>query len=149
MFKCLPNWKKSLLFKDYGDYFPEPMGLRKGEHQKHFEYVTRHGDIVDALRQWAIQRFPNGRTVKDRYIDLGVEQNGQLACLFEVKTSAARQVMYTAVGQLSVHAPEHRIARYVVVPDGEPIAPDILKCLDRLDTQVLRFELQGREVRIR
>lgn len=132
-----------------GDYFPEPTGLRKGERQKHFEYITRHGDIVDALRHWASQRFPQGRVVKDRYIDLGIEQAGCLACLFEVKTSAARQVMYTAVGQLSVHAPAHNVARYVVVPDGESMATDIRACLDRLNVRVLTYELDGRTVTIR
>lgn len=133
----------------YDDYFRESTGLRKGQRQRHFEYITRHGDIVDALQRWARREFPKGRVVKDRYIDLGIEKDGQLLCLFEVKTSTARQVMYTAIGQLSVHAPRHRVARYVVVPHDEPISADIQKCLGRLDTNVLRYELQGRDVKIR
>ena len=67
-----------------------------------------HGEIVDALHSWRKNlRLPrNHRIVKNVFIDMGVENaHGQLVELYEVKSSAARSNVYSAIGQLMSHGP--------------------------------------------
>lgn len=135
---------------NYNDYFREFSGKKSGERRREFEYESRHGDIVDALATWASAGHNGCRIVKNAYIDLGVEVDGRLTHLFEVKTNTDRQCMYTGVGQLLVHgAGSPGLKRFLVVPDGECLAEDIARSLSELAIGVVRFALHGRSVSIR
>ncbi len=82
-------------------YRREFSGRKTGRRVRKFEYVTRHGDIVEALRQW---RGPSNveHVGNDVFRDLFVAtRNGGMTELYEVKTDTDRQRLYTAIGQLT------------------------------------------------
>ena len=60
------------------------------------------------------------------------DASGDLVELYEVKTSAARTDVYSAIGQLMVHGPAS-CKKFVVLPEGQPLAPD-LACAFRAST---------------
>jgi hypothetical protein len=82
-----------------------------------------HGDVVRALKD-SLDGSCTFR--KSREIDLVIGFKSKTAFLFEAKTSPSTQSVYTAVGQLAVHAPrvarEFRPARLrmVIVLPGQP-----------------------------
>jgi len=80
-------------------YFKEYSGQRKTLNPRTVVAECYHGDVVAALRR-ALDKYPE--PLKSREIDL-VGYKGKKAFLFEVKTSADTQSVYTAVGQLAVH----------------------------------------------
>jgi hypothetical protein len=107
-------------FDPLKEYFDEFAGKRRSYKPKRVYAKVDHGKVVRALNK----AFPgkNERTYKSRAVDLAVEQR-KLALLFEVKTSANLQSIYTAIGQLSVHASPTKkilgkpVIQVVVVPE--------------------------------
>jgi len=99
--------------------------------------------VVDALNLWraAAKRSKDERIVKDVLIDLGVQVAGHLTEVFEVKTSTARSDLYAGIGQLLVHGSPPKCQKMIVLPNTEPIPPDIEAALLRLNVGVLRFRL--------
>lgn len=137
--------------QNYNDYWKEFSGKKRRSRIKEVEYITRHGDVVDELTRWRPPEQKSGeRLVKDGLIDLGIECRGNLRVLYEVKSSASRQSLYTAIGQLLVHARQSsQVERYVVVPEGEAIPKDILNTLAELSVDVLRYTINGERIVIR
>lgn len=86
-------------FDELKEYFREFAGERKSYKPKRVYSKSNHGKIVDALKN---ELCNTGEAFKSREIDLVVEQKKR-AFLFEVKTAADTQSVYTAIGQLSVH----------------------------------------------
>ena len=88
--------------------------------------------------------------IKNAYIDLGVKASNKLTEIYEVKTSADRQPLYTAIGQILVHddTGTDETLRYLVVPKEGSIPSDVRKALERFKIKVLRFELTATAVRI-
>lgn len=129
--------------RELGDFYAESRGRRKGRRSEKFDYLSRHGDIVDALYSWrSSTALPKGgRLVKDIKIDLGVATGRKLIEVFEVKTSTARSDIYAAIGQLLVHGVEDKCRRVMVLPHKEPIAPDLKDALQRLGIELLWFKL--------
>jgi len=125
------------------DFFKESRGRRRGNRSQVIDYVSRHGDVVDALYSWRNARsLPNaGRIVKSVLIDMGVEVDGELVEIFEVKTSTRRSDLYAAVGQLMIHGRCAGCRRAVVLPKGEPIAPDLRSALEQLGITLMMFSL--------
>ena len=137
--------------RSYDDYYREFSGKKKGKRAREFEYISRHGDIVDALRQWRGDRAQaHERIIKNAYIDLGVTIKKELTEIYEVKTNADRQALYTAIGQTFVHgiSDSDDVRRYIVLPDGEEMPQDVMQALKRLQITVLRFEMNDNNVRI-
>ena len=69
-------------------------------------YLSRHGEVVDALNSWRNARrlTLHQRIVKNAFIDLGVVDGANsLVEVYEIKTSSERSDVYTAIGQLMVH----------------------------------------------
>ena len=130
--------------KRYNDYYAEGRGRRKGVRKSNIDYISRHGEIVDALFDWRKFRPTpyRSRIVKDVLLDLGVLVGGELREVFEVKTSAHRQAVYGALGQLLVHGSAKNCRRVIVLPKGEPIKKDIALAFERLKIKVLRFSLK-------
>jgi hypothetical protein len=135
--------------KELEEFYSEARGRRKGRRSAIIDYVSRHGDVVDALRDWrSKQPLENGSLlVKNMLIDLGVKLNGVLSEVFEVKTSADRGDIYTAVGQLMVHGVKD-CRRVAVLPHDSPVAPELKQALERLGIELLTFRLDEKNVSI-
>jgi hypothetical protein len=129
--------------KLYRDFYSEPRGRRKGKRSSEIDYVSRHGDVLDALEAWrsSLPLEKGARQVKNVLFDLGVAMGQELVEVYEIKTSTARAHVYTAIGQLMVHGTAQKCRRVTVLPHREPIAPDLTNALKRLGIDLLRFRL--------
>jgi len=129
--------------KVFDDFYSEPRGRRKGKRSGEIDYLSRHGDIVDALYAWRNSRaLPKGcRLVKNALIDLGVAVGRELVEVYEVKTTTARSDVYSAIGQLMVHGNAPDCRRVIVLPQMGPIAADLADALKRLGIQLLEFKV--------
>jgi len=131
-------------------YFNEHGGRKTGKAAaRDIDYESRHWEVVRALRLW---REANGLStnqivVKDAYIDLGVATRSKLVELYEVKTTTMRGDVYTAIGQLTVHAPGG-CRRLIVLPSDRPIAKDLTDAFTRSGIELVRFKLTAKEVKI-
>ena len=125
-------------------FYQEPRGWRVADNPGVVEYLSRHGDVVDALRIWRERRGlekPKGFIVKNTYIDMGVtDAHDSLTELYEVKTSAARSDVYTGIGQLMVHGPSG-CRRVLVLPGNEELKPGLPDAIKRLKIELLRYGL--------
>lgn len=131
----------------YGGYKPEFSGRKRGERARLFEYISRHGDIVDALAR--MQTLSHGeQLLKNCFIDLGIGTRSRLRMLYEVKTSADRQSLYAGLGQLMVHGRHAGTLRHLVVPQEGRIPDDVVQALQKYGIKLLRFNLEGGAVRI-
>ena len=75
-------------------------------------------------------------------IDLGVATRGdQLVEIYEVKTSADRQSVYTAIGQLFVHGHTPTCKRVMVLPGKDKLAPDLAKAVQRNSIDLMLYDL--------
>ena len=130
--------------RQFEAFYSEPRGRRTGNHPGRIDYLSRHGEVVDALRDWRKAR-PKGRAsriVKNVFIDMGVEDvRGELVELYEVKTSTTRTDVYSAIGQLVVHGPAS-CKKFVVLPAGETLAADLASAFERQRITPLRFKLR-------
>jgi hypothetical protein len=136
--------------RKFEDYFAEGRGRRRGKRNSEIDYISRHGEIVDALRDWCAARsaLPRRRIVKDVFIDLGVASGGELVEIFEVKPRADRSSVYSAIGQLLVHGRRKTCRKMIVLPDGERLASDLADALSRLQIEILKFKLSKDSVTI-
>lgn len=130
--------------REFEEFYGEPRGRRTGNHPGRIDYLSRHGEVVDALHDWRVAR-PMRRglqIVKNVFIDMGVmDASGDLIELYEVKTSAARTDVYSAIGQLMVHGPTN-CRKFVVLPEAQPLADDLVGAFERQRITVLRFKLR-------
>lgn len=129
--------------KEFEDFFAESRGRRQGQRSSAIDYLSRHGEVVDALHSWRSKRtFPkNGRLVKNVFIDMGTMVDGDLIEVFEVKTSTARSDVYAAIGQLMVHGTSKKCHRVIVLPMEDNLSSDLQDALRRLGIELLRFAL--------
>lgn len=125
------------------DFYEESSGRRTGTRSAQIDYISRHGDVVNALAEWRAEKgAENGiRIVKNALIDLGVEIDGTLAEVYEVKSSADRQSVYSAIGQLLVHGGGHPCRMTLVIPRSDRLPKDISDALVREKINVMRFRL--------
>lgn len=125
-------------------FYKEPRGRRTGNRTRGIDYLSRHGEVVDALHDWrkSQQKGQDSRIVKNVFIDMGLKDaRGDLVELYEVKTSTARTDVYSAIGQLMVHGPAS-CKKFVVLPKGEPLTDDLASAFKRLGITPLRFKLR-------
>jgi hypothetical protein len=136
--------------KKYEKFYAEGRGRRKGKRSSKIDYLSRHGEIVDELRKWRELTLmpPRAQIVKDILIDMGVAVGSKLLEVFEVKTSAARPYIYSALGQLMVHGTANGCRRVMVLPNDEALADDLVRALARLKVELLRFKLGAKSVTI-
>lgn len=137
--------------KDFEDFYAESRGRRRGRRSSKIDYLSRHGDVVDALYEWRLQAgLSRGqRLVKNVLIDLGCVSGQSLLEVYEVKTSATRPDLYTGIGQLLVHGSQDACRRTLVLPHHETIPADVQSALARMNIALLRFELTGTTAFIR
>lgn len=136
--------------KKFEDYFTESRGRRTGRRTSQIDYITRHGDIVDALHTWRKSRpMPrNSRVVKNLLIDMGVAIGRTLIEIFEVKPKTNRPSLYSALGQLLVHGTKKDCRRTIVLPNNKKIPSDVAAAIERLKIKILRFELDQESAKI-
>ncbi|MBL8370856.1 MAG: hypothetical protein JNK28_05660 [Burkholderiaceae bacterium] len=136
--------------KELDDFYSEARGRRKGRRSAEIDYLSRHGDVVDALNSWRTSEpLPKGgRIVKNVLIDMGVAVGRDLVEVFEVKTSTARSDVYCAIGQLMVHGTAAGCRRAIVLPHKEAIAADLKDALQRLRIELLKFKLDEQKATI-
>lgn len=135
----------------YDDYFDEFSGKKRRRRVEELEYISRHGDIVKALREWRLRTIKtHERLFNNTYVDLGIRTRGVTREIYEVKTGCDRQSLYAAIGQVVVHddSPNGDCSRFLVLPKGDPIPDDVTRALARADIALVRFTLQGEKVRI-
>ena len=129
--------------REFQSYFSEGRGRRIGYRASRIDYISRHGEIVDALHAWRrSQLMPRGsRVVKNVLIDMGVAIGSRLVEVFEVKPKATRSDLYSALGQLFVHG-HHVDCRSVIVLNKCEILPkDIDDALKALGIERVQFSL--------
>ena len=133
--------------EEFRDYYPEPRGHRTGNRPAEIDYISRHGDVVDALEVWRkSQPLDKGsRFVKSVLFDIGVERQGRLAEVYEIKTRVGRQAVYTAIGQLLVHGAAPACRRVMVLPRKGRLANDLEGALERLEIGLLKFKLNEKK----
>jgi len=136
--------------KELDDFFAESRGRRKGKRSGEIDYLSRHGEVVDALYSWRnSSALPkSGRFIKNVLIDMGVAVKRELVEVFEVKTSVARSDVYAAIGQLMVHGTSYKCRRVMVLPQKDFVAPDLTKALQRLNIELLKFKLDEKAATI-
>lgn len=130
------------------EYFDEFFGRKKGKvAAREIDYVSRHGEVVKALREWRKSKglAADQRFVKTALLDLGVSANSNVIEVYEVKTSAARSDVYTGIGQLIVHAQRADCSRTLVLPADETLATDLADALTRnkIHLQLYRLSETG------
>jgi hypothetical protein len=136
--------------RKFEDYFSEGRGRRTGKRSSDIDYISRHGEIVDALRDWRGTRLLPGksRIVKDVFIDLGIARGNELIEIYEVKPRSDRSSVYSAVGQLLVHGRDNTCRKTIVLPHDEPLAVDLAEALRRLSIETIKFRLETNSVTI-
>lgn len=136
--------------KQFNDFYSEPRGRRKGKRSREIDYLSRHGEVVDALNAWRKSRpLPKAaRIIKNVLIDLGVASGRELVEIYEVKTSTTRSDVYSAIGQLMVHGTKNGCRKVLVLPHRKPIVADLTDALQRLEIEVLKFKLDEVEATI-
>lgn len=103
------------------NYSPEFWGKRKAYlRNDKVESDSDHGFIVDSLKKELEKNFGlKGKLMNNKLIDLGYIQNGKPKAIFEIKSGTSMYSIYTAIGQLMLHAHNLKTAphKYIVLPD--------------------------------
>ena len=136
--------------KQFEDFYAESRGRRKGRRSSKIDYLSRHGEIVDELFKWRkLSPLPDdARLVKNVLFDMGVAIGQHLLEVYEVKTAASRQNIYSALGQLLVHGSTVGCRRILALPQGEALDHDLVEAIIRLSVELLRFSLDRTRVKI-
>ncbi|MDI4666416.1 hypothetical protein K9U40_19105 [Xanthobacter autotrophicus] len=131
---------------DFEQYRKEFSGRKRGRRSAgDIDYISYHGDVVEALYQERLAALCGGEKInRTILIDLFVSQGDKYIELYEVKTSTARQILYTAIGQLITHGTGSTPKRFLVVPEGEAIPNDLIAALEENRIVVRRFKVTGR-----
>ena len=143
-----PDFRRTM--QEFDDFYKESRGRRRGSRPGEFDYLSRHGEVVDALYAWRkAQPFARRhRIVKNVFIDMGVaDGHDDLVELYEVKTSSERSDVYTAIGQIAVHGSED-CEKFLVLPNRRALPQDLADALERHRIELLRFRLNRRGARI-
>lgn len=129
----------------FRDFYPEFSGIKRGRRKAEFEYRSRHGEVVKRVEEWRrISLGRQQRIMKNTFVDMAVFSGHRLDEIYEVKTGADRQALYTAIGQLVVHEGDRNAgARYLVVPDEGAVPADLAVALDRLRIEVKRYRINS------
>jgi len=131
-------------------YYAEGRGRRRGARAGAIDYLSRHGDVVDALHSWRTDQGlgEGSRIVKNVLIDMGVAVGDQLSEIYEAKTGALRGDLYAAIGQVMVHGATEDCRRTIALPAELPIPLDVQAALVRMQIHVLRFTLDDESATI-
>lgn len=137
------DFKRQL--RAFDRYSREFSGTKRRPRTSDYEYVTYHGDVVEALYQERNAHVgPNEQVFNSALIDLFVKARGRITEIYEVKTGTGRQELYTAIGQLLTHASEGgTVLKTLVIPADENLPTDLAHAIDALAIQVRHFKMTG------
>jgi predicted Zn-dependent protease len=126
--------QKNTAVKESGaKYFSSEFnGATKVKGRELSESYVYHGIIVDSLKQYAENLHPLALVFNTQKIDLAIEVSNEISHIFEVKTSADSQSVYTAVGQVLMHSVGLNNAEKVVVLPKNNENVEVAKCLNEL-----------------
>lgn len=129
------------LVEELQNFRPEFSGWKTGYLDGIVEYLSYHGDVIDELhRQRSKLKTSSEVIYNTNLIDLAVRDSGVLTEVYEAKTSVDRQVLYTAIGQLIVHAAEQpKPRKFLVIPNDRTLPNDIHAAMKEQDIELLRF----------
>jgi len=132
-------------------YAREFSGLKCHSHKLEIEYLTYHGDVVDALyKERCNGKLDDELVANSILVDLYVERGGRWTEVYEVKSSADRQAIYTAIGQLLTHG--RACDKTLVLPKNANLPKDLQTALEELDVAVRYFTFhkttKGRRVEL-
>lgn len=127
----------------FREYYQEPHGQVTGHRASVIDYISRHGEVVDALKAWRDGQGLIGgkRIVKNVLIDLGVVDGQALEEVYEVKTSTDRSCVYGGIGQLMVHG-HHGCRRVLVLPADGPLFTGLSEALSALGIELIRYRVR-------
>jgi hypothetical protein len=124
---------------------PEFHGRKKGYRPGALDYETFHGLVVNKLAEKVrlAQGTDKANIFNTRAIDLGVEIGRQLRQLYEVKSSADLQSLYSAIGQLTVHScGEPQVTKTIVIPVRK-LHPYLRQTISTLGFDILEYRING------
>ncbi|MGB7062261.1 MAG: hypothetical protein WBF13_07910 [Candidatus Zixiibacteriota bacterium] len=127
---------------------PESFGKRKGRRRSTIDYKSYHGLVVNQLEAWlrAQGLARNARVFNTKPIDLGVVVKNRLVHIFEVKSTADSQSLYTGIGQLFLHSKGDReVHKTLLLPYGE-CHRGVIKGLGELGINVIEYSIRGDNV---
>jgi hypothetical protein len=121
----------------------EFFGRKKGKRKENFDYITKHGDIVNTLYKELLSKSKKEEIVfNTKLVDVGVKISKKLVEIYEVKPRITTQNIYTALGQLLIHSKgEKQIKKILVLPEEENLSPEIERILSSLGIEILTFYL--------
>ncbi|MHC8508068.1 MAG: hypothetical protein ACYYKD_01520 [Rhodospirillales bacterium] len=130
-------------------YSKEFSGEVKRRAIRETEYKSRHGDIVDALRELR-KKFVTGNDEaigNHNFTDLRVLKNRRLTEVYEVKTGCSRGELCKAIGQVIVNSEKSRngCKRFLVLPK-ERIASDVMRALSKEGINIVRYKLTKKRI---
>lgn len=130
-------------------YTKEFSGRKSGNRNASFDYVTYHGDVVEALNSEAKKL---GFKTHNSPEDLVLRRGRRVTKIYEVKPSTDSQALYAGIGQLLVYSARYakrggRIARVLVIPeDGLPMRAQFAACLKAIGINTRYFGLSPKGV---
>lgn len=142
-----PEFKRQV--KDFDSYRKEFSGKKQGIRNGRFEYITYHGDIVQKLYDERHARLLPGEEVSNsKLIDLFVKKDGVISEVYEVKTGADRQMLYTAIGQVLTHGnlSDSACKRFIVLPESKSVPDDIMCAIKRMNISLIQFKIRKGKV---
>lgn len=139
------NFRREL--SEYERYRREFSGREKGRRSASIDYLSYHGEVVEALCLERTAAAKTGeRVYNSQLVDLYVRAGGVVTEVYEVKTRCERQSIYTAIGQLVTHAPAD-IRRIMVLPHGR-VDDDLTSALTTSGISLRRFSLVGPKLKV-
>lgn len=142
-----PEFKRQV--QDFDSYTKEFSGKKQGIRDGRFEYITYHGDIVQKLYDERCARLLQGEEISNsKLIDLCVKKGGAISEVYEVKTGADRQMLYTAIGQVLTHSnlSDSSCKRFIVLPESESVPDDIMCAIKRMNISLIQFKIRKGKV---
>ncbi len=143
--------KKTNELKESGArYFSsEFSGKKKVKSNERTEANVVHGYVVDQLKLFVEKSFKSSIVFNTQKIDLAIDLSGTITTIFEVKTSSDTQSIYTAVGQLFMHAVGMpNVNKIVVLP--ETLENEItINCLNELGIEVILFSITNEQCKFK
>ena len=132
--------------EDNLSFDPEFHGRKKGKRKSIFDYESYHGLIVNALENKIRKTLSSDYTIfNTSLIDLGIQKSGKTQKIFEVKTLADRQSIYTGIGQLIFHSAENRNIEMSLVLPLEGYDKNISKILGKINITVFTYTISDDE----
>ncbi|AOG02809.1 hypothetical protein [Bosea sp. RAC05] len=124
-------------------YRREFSGRKRGKRSAgEIDYLSYHGDIVDALFEERSARQGPGEVVASTvHIDLFVKRNGALTEIYEIKPKTDRDSLYKAIGQLMTHSAGSSAKRWVVLPTDQEIMPEFRAAFAELAIAIRLFRV--------